>query len=83
MRCGLVTVAMLAALGCVTPGAPVATAWEHWCMEVEGTPKATDLETPGKEGWELATALFRPPVISNGSSVGGGATQLCFKRPRK
>jgi hypothetical protein len=52
-------------------------------MEVEGTPKASDLETPGKEGWELAAANFRPPVVSNGSSVGGGATQLCFKRPRR
>jgi hypothetical protein len=83
MRRLLASLAVVAAMGCATPGAPVATAWEHWCMEVEGTPKAADLETPGKEGWELATANFRPPVVSNGSSVGGGATQLCFKRPRK
>lgn len=84
----LVLVAFVA--GCVTSAVvmvPRATAstgprWEHWCMDVEGVPKAADVERAGAEGWELATATFRPPVVEGGSSVGGGATYLCFKRAR-
>ena len=30
----------------------------------------------------LASMAFRPPVSQQGSSVGGGATLVCFKRPR-
>ncbi|MEW6429981.1 MAG: hypothetical protein AB1730_00625 [Myxococcota bacterium] len=56
--------------------------WEHWCVDVEGVPKNSDLERAGAEGWELVSATFRPPVVQNGSSVGGGATVLCFKRPK-
>lgn len=56
--------------------------WEHWCIDVEGVPKNTDLARAGDEGWELVTTTFRPPVVQNGSSVGGGATVLCFKRPK-
>jgi hypothetical protein len=56
--------------------------WEHWCVDVEGVVKNADLERAGTEGWELVTASFRPPVVQGGSSVGGGATTLCFKRPR-
>lgn len=56
--------------------------WEHWCLDVDGVPKAGDLDKAGAEGWELVSTTFRPPVVQNGSSVGGGATFLCFKRPR-
>ncbi|MCC6336570.1 MAG: hypothetical protein IT380_21605 [Myxococcales bacterium] len=56
--------------------------WEHWCVDVEGLPKNSDLERAGAEGWEMVSATFRPPVVDKGSSVGGGATMLCFKRPR-
>lgn len=56
--------------------------WEHWCVDVEGIPKNADLERAGAEGWELVSTTFRPPVVQNGSSVGGGATVLCFKRPK-
>lgn len=56
--------------------------WEHWCIDVEGVPKNSDLARAGDEGWELVSATFRPPVVESGSSVGGGATVLCFKRPK-
>jgi len=56
--------------------------WEHWCLDVEGSPKNSDLAKAGAEGWELVSTAFRPPVVQNGTSVGGGATMLCFKRPR-
>jgi hypothetical protein len=56
--------------------------WEHWCIDVDGVPKNSDLTRPGAEGWELVSTTFRPPVVQNGNSVGGGATYLCFKRPR-
>jgi hypothetical protein len=58
------------------------TRWEHWCVDVDGTPKNADLEKAGAEGFELVSVAFRPPVVQNGNSVGGGATYLCFKRPR-
>ena len=78
------------AAGCVTSAVlmvPRATAstvqrWEHWCMDVDGVPKTDDIDRAGVEGWELVTATFRPPVVQQGSSTGGGATYLCFKRPR-
>ncbi len=86
----LVTIAFVA--GCVTTAvfnvpraradAVSLTRWEHWCIDVEGTPKNGDLEKAGAEGFELVSATFRPPVVQNGNSVGGGATFLCFKRPR-
>lgn len=56
--------------------------WEHWCLDVEGVPKNTDLMKAGDEGWEMVSAAFRPPIVQGGSSVGGGATYLCFKRPK-
>jgi len=59
-----------------------ATRWEHWCVDVDGVPKNEEVERAGAEGWELITATFRPPVVKDGSSVGGGATLLCFRRPR-
>ncbi|MER2560166.1 MAG: hypothetical protein ABTQ32_05565 [Myxococcaceae bacterium] len=58
------------------------TRWEHWCVDVDGVPKNADLEKAGAEGFELVSVSFRPPVVQNGNSVGGGATYLCFKRPR-
>ncbi len=74
-------VALLAmASACATPG-PARTRWEHWCFDVEGVPSVKDLETAGSQGWELVSTTFRPPVVQNGSSVGGGATFVCFKRP--
>jgi hypothetical protein len=56
--------------------------WEHWCVDVDGVPKNEQLDRAGAEGWELVSAAFRPPVVKEGSSVGGGATLLCFRRPR-
>ncbi len=84
----VVIVAFLA--GCVTTALvqiPRANAdspsrWEHWCVDVDGVPKNADLEKAGAEGFELVSVSFRPPVVQNGNSVGGGATYLCFKRPR-
>lgn len=61
---------------------PPVQRWEHWCQDVEGVPGNAQLAKAGEEGWELVTATFRPPVVQNGNSVGGGATYLCFKRPR-
>ncbi len=58
------------------------TRWEHWCVDVDGVPRNADLEKAGAEGFELVSVSFRPPVVQNGNSVGGGATYLCFKRPR-
>lgn len=58
------------------------TRWEHWCVDVDGVPKNSDLEKAGAEGFELVSVSFRPPVVQNGNSVGGGATYLCFKRPK-
>lgn len=76
--------------GCVTTAlvsipranADAALRWEHWCVDVDGVPKNSDLEKAGAEGFELVSVSFRPPVVQNGNSVGGGATYLCFKRPR-
>lgn len=78
--------------GCLTTAAvsvpraraegPSISRWEHWCLDVDGVPKNSDLDRAGIEGWELVSTNFRPPVVSNGSSVGGGSTLLCFKRPR-
>lgn len=84
--------ALAFALGCVTASVvqipraradgPPIPRWEHWCLDVDGVPKLPDLDRAGKEGWELVAVSFRPPVVANGNSVGGGATNLCFKRPR-
>jgi hypothetical protein len=86
----LILVAFIA--GCVTTAvlnvpraradASSLTRWEHWCVDVDGVPKNADLEKAGAEGFELVSVSFRPPVVQNGNSVGGGATYLCFKRPR-
>lgn len=86
----LVTLAFLA--GCATTAAfqvPRAIAdgrpvqrWEHWCQDIDGIPTNAQLTRAGDEGWELVSSTFRPPVVQNGNSVGGGATFLCFKRPR-
>ncbi|MFO0600936.1 MAG: hypothetical protein U0228_36840 [Myxococcaceae bacterium] len=56
--------------------------WEHWCQDIDGVPTNAQLAKAGEEGWELVSSTFRPPVVQNGNSVGGGATFLCFKRPR-
>jgi hypothetical protein len=56
--------------------------FEHWCANVDGVPGESDLAPFGAQGWELVSATFRPPVVTNGNSIGGGATVLCFKRPR-
>lgn len=84
----LISLAFLA--GCLTTAlfeVPRARAdsvvrWEHWCIDVDGVPKSTDYEKAGAQGFELVSVSFRPPVVQNGNSVGGGATYLCFKRPR-
>jgi hypothetical protein len=86
----LVALAFLA--GCLTTAAlnvpraradaPSPTRWEHWCIDVDGVPKNSDLEKAGAEGWELVAMSFRPPLVNNGASFGGGATLLCFKRQR-
>jgi len=87
-RWWLLSVAFLA--GCVATSAlQVRSAradgierWEHWCLDLEGVPSDGDLKRASAEGWELVSAAFRPPVVAKGDSVGGGATLLCFKRPR-
>ncbi len=56
--------------------------WEHWCQDIDGVPTNDRLMQAGEEGWELVSLTFRPPVVQNGNSVGGGATFLCFKRPK-
>lgn len=86
----LVALAFLA--GCATTFAlqvPLAHAdgtpikrWEHWCQDIDGVPTNPQIAKAGEEGWELVSSTFRPPVVQNGNSVGGGATFLCFKRPR-
>ena len=78
-------IALLAVLltGCAASLGSQGTRWEHWCFDVDGVPAVKDLENAGNEGWELVSASFRPPVVQNGSSVGGGATYVCFKRPKK
>ena len=58
------------------------TRWEHWCVDVDGVPKNDQLDKAGSEGWELVSTNFRPPIVKEGSSVGGGATLVCFKRLR-
>lgn len=55
--------------------------WQHWCTDIDGVPTNAQMNAPGDEGWELVSSTFRPPVVQNGNSVGGGATFLCFKRP--
>jgi hypothetical protein len=85
----LIALAFLA--GCLTTAAlqvPRARAdatnlarWEHWCVDVDGVPKNSDVEKAGAEGWELVAMSFRPPLVKDGASFGGGATLLCFKRP--
>jgi len=86
----LVALAFLA--GCATTAAlqvPRANAdgrpiqrWEHWCQDIDGVPTNDRLMKAGDEGWELVSLTFRPPVVQNGNSVGGGATYMCFKRPK-
>lgn len=86
----LVIVAFLA--GCATTAAlqvPRANAdavnlqrWEHWCQDIDGVPTNDRLMKAGDEGWELVSLTFRPPVVQAGNSVGGGATYMCFKRPK-
>jgi hypothetical protein len=86
----LIALAFLA--GCLTTAAfsvpraradaTAAARWEHWCVDVDGVPKNPELEKAGAEGWELVAMSFRPPLVANGASFGGGATLLCFKRPR-
>lgn len=84
---GLVLV-LLSMFSCATPhgAAPpsshaVTTRWDYWCFDSDGVPRADKLARAGGEGWEMVSAVFRPPVVQNGSSVGGGATWVCFKRP--
>jgi hypothetical protein len=87
----LVTIAFLA--GCLTTAAinvpraradapAAAQRWEHWCADVDGVPKNTELARFGDEGWELVAMTFRPPLVQGGASFGGGATLMCFKRLR-
>jgi hypothetical protein len=85
----LLIVAFLA--GCLTTAVfsvPLARAdapparWDHWCVDVDGVPRGPDLDRASAEGWELVAATFRPPVVREGSSTGGGATLLCFRRPK-
>lgn len=56
--------------------------WEHWCQDIDGVPTNDRLMKAGDEGWELVSLTFRPPVVQAGNSVGGGATYMCFKRPK-
>jgi hypothetical protein len=78
---GCVTTALLQVPKARADGALISR-WEHWCVDVDGVPKNAELEKAGAEGFELISVTFRPPVVQNGNSVGGGATLLCFKRPR-
>lgn len=70
----------LFAAGCVT--GPQITRWEHWCVDFDPKPQNPELQKAGDEGWEMVSMSFRPPVSQQGSSVGGGATLVCFKRPK-
>jgi hypothetical protein len=89
MRSALLSVSALLLASCVAPLAaapPPATRdrtprYEYWCFDADGVPRSEQLARAGAEGWALASAVFRPPVVQNGSSVGGGATWLCFMRP--
>ncbi len=81
MKALLISSSVLLA-GCATGLNAQGTRWEHWCFDVDGVPAVKDLENAGNQGWELVSASFRPPVVQNGSSVGGGATYVCFKRPK-
>ncbi len=56
--------------------------WEHWCVDFDPKPMNPELQRAGDEGWEMVSMAFRPPVSQQGSSVGGGATLVCFKRPK-
>jgi hypothetical protein len=56
--------------------------WEHWCVDFDGKPANAELQRAGDEGWQMVSMAFRPPVSQQGSSVGGGATLVCFKRPK-
>ncbi|MBS1152563.1 MAG: hypothetical protein H6Q89_4261 [Myxococcaceae bacterium] len=56
--------------------------WEHWCVDFDPKPANPELQRAGDEGWEMVSMAFRPPVSQQGSSVGGGATLVCFKRPK-
>lgn len=71
---------MLLSMGCVTTQRPAQ--WEHWCVDFDGKPANAELQRAGDEGWEMVTMAFRPPVSQQGSSVGGGATLVCFKRAK-
>ncbi len=66
--------------GCVTTR--TAQQWEHWCVDFDPKPMNPELQKAGDEGWEMVSMSFRPPVSQQGSSVGGGATFVCFKRPK-
>ncbi len=55
--------------------------WDHWCVDFDGKPTNPDLKRAGEEGWEMVALTHRPPVVSGGNSVGGGAMFVCFKRP--
>ena len=66
--------------GCVA--GPQVTRWEHWCVDFDPKPNNPELQKAGDEGWEMVSMAFRPPVSQQGSSVGGGATLVCFKRPK-
>ncbi len=77
-------------LGCITEAVwqiPPARAdtvvqrWDHWCVDFDGKPTNPDLKRAGEEGWEMVALTHRPPVVSGGNSVGGGAMFVCFKRP--
>ena len=70
---------LLLGAGCVTTRA---LQWEHWCVDFDGKPANAELQRAGDEGWEMVSMAFRPPVSQQGSSVGGGATLVCFKRPK-
>jgi hypothetical protein len=75
-----VAVLSLANLGCATAAQMARPTYEHWCFDIDGVPSVKDLESAGAQGWEMVSTTFRPPVVQNGSSVGGGATYVCFKR---
>lgn len=72
-------VVLLTLCGCVTARP---AQWEHWCVDFDPKPANPELQRAGDEGWEMVSMAFRPPVSQQGSSVGGGATLVCFKRPK-
>lgn len=84
MKRGLMvlTVGVLCLSCAETRAAHTRIRWEHWCADFDGVPTNERLMKAGQEGWELVSLSFRPPVVQNGNSVGGGATFLCFKRPQ-